>query len=219
MASKRKQAPPPTAAETDHDQLIAALLDERKLIEERVKQSDARLYQFIALVVTPCFALLGYSFLYFDTKARFILLGMPLLAGVAAMVLGMIYTQQHIGGHYGRYLAGIINGEFRRAPLLLEKLDYVYLVRGFNLQYALMLVCLIFIVGLDCICLLAAPALLADLGSLQVVAKDKLWLVAWGYWVLVVVVYILVIAGFVAQFFVRLRQMRRAIRERNCSFD
>jgi len=192
-------------------QALEIILQERRILEQRVIQADNRMFQFIAVVVTPFCALVGYGLLSYDTKFRFVLLLVPFFTVLAALIIGLLYSQHYITGYYGRYLAGLLANRLRTEPLVLEKLEYEFLARGLGLQAALILVSAIVVAIINATSLLLAPDILGTLDSLQFVGSNHIPLISRIYWVAVALAYCVGVAAYVVQFHVKPWRLRQII--------
>ena len=59
--------------------VVSVLLEERKLIKDRIARTDGMMFRFITVVLSPFCILIGYALLNFDSKFQFVLLRLAIV--------------------------------------------------------------------------------------------------------------------------------------------
>jgi len=179
---------------------IEFLFGERQLLNDRIAKTNEKIYKYISIIVTPFFLLVGYSIINFNSNWKYIILFLPHFCIFSIMIMGMLYMQHFIVGNYSRFIVDELNSKFKTSIFLLEKLEYEFYAKGFNLQKALILNSIIVIIVVN---LLICPLILEVLNSLEnavLVKYFNIYQLKIGYWLILVFISLICLFSFYAQF-------------------
>lgn len=200
---------------TDSSNEINILFNERKLVQERIARTNEMMFKYVAVVGSPFTILLGYAVLHFDSKAKFILLIVPFFSIISILIMAVLYIHHYISGYYGRYLVKKINERLSSAPLLLEKLDYVFVAKGFGVQRMMIFLGLYAVTLINIAMLPIIKDLLKNTSELFIVPQGYLNIVSLIYWISYALILIGGTASCVVQFTIKVKRMQHVIQTTN----
>lgn len=200
---------------TDSSSEMSILFDERKLVKERIARTDEMMFKYITVVVSPFTILLGYAALHFDSKLKFILLIVPFFSIISILIMAVLYIHHYIGGYYSRYLVKKINERLPNTPLLLEKLDYDFLAKGFGVQKMIIFIGLYAVTLINVAMLPIVKDLLTNITELLFVSQEYLNIFSSLYWISYVLILIGGIASCIVQFSFKVKKMKHVIQTEN----
>lgn len=198
---------------------LKLLLDERSQVEHIIADANQKLFQIIVAIIVPLVAFLGYVLVNYTKEIRFVLLGVPFVIILSVLLVGALFTELFVAGKYVRHLSSLINPRLREEPLLLEKLRYDFIVRGFGLQTAFLLLSIVLFCAIDVLCLILAPRLLKEIVE-KIIGqspppKGRVVMAQCAYLCSVVGLHLFTCMSFFIQYFCKAKKLKNTIATRD----
>lgn len=196
-----------------NSKILDILLEERKIVLERIARIDKLLFSFISVVLSPFIILMGYSLLNSNTNYKYILITVPFFCLLGGMLMGLLYMHHYITGYYRVYLIKKINHLMKESPLLLEELDYNYYSKGFNIQNVLIALVTTIILFTNAFLFAKIASLVEELSkAVTPLVIFSINLFVLSYWGLLSVYIIVFIISFYVQFIQKTKVLDKIIK-------